>query len=294
MALESTGGSTTFDESACCSGLTSVLQEWTPNQIRAKIRQFVNSGEMKVGEFQDKIGISPNSYSRFLGQNGQKGAESDTYTAAHYFFKRRELAGLKMPRQKKAKTDTADKSKSNDNSTDTKGKTDDEKSKPKTKKEEQAEIEARNDVSGIHLPGEENDSVEVYDTCDDIRTKINKYLRDTPHASNASFVREVNRALGEDSSRHTAAQGVTRFLGNKGPGKGAESTAFYAAYVFFEKLRIKQKKPKSKKRLEMEDEWSRHRGFPLRDQSKGILAPANARVSIDKYGKFNVEGRGRY
>ncbi|KAK4934767.1 hypothetical protein LTR10_024043 [Elasticomyces elasticus] len=268
--------------------------EWTPNQIRAKIRQFVNSGEMKVGEFQDKIGISANSYSRFLGQNGQKGAESDTYTAAHDFFKRRELAGLKMPRQKKAKTDTTEKSKSADKTSDTNGKTDDKKSKTKSKKEEQAEIEARNDVSGIHLHGDENDNVSVYDTCDDIRTKINKYLRDTPHATNASFVREVNRALGEDSSRHTAAQGLSRFLGNKGPGKGAESTAFYAAYVFFEKLRIKQGKPKSKKRLDMEDEWARQGGFPLRDQGKGILAPAGARVTIDKYGKYNVEGRGRY
>ncbi|KAI1618718.1 hypothetical protein EDD36DRAFT_460357 [Exophiala viscosa] len=272
-----------------------MLIEWTPNQIRSKIRQFVNSGEMKVGEFQDKIQVSGNSYSRFMGQNGQKGAESDTYTGAHDFFKRRELAGLKMPRQKKPKTDTTDKSKSTDESTGTKGKnddkTDEKKSKPKTKKEEQAEIEARNDVSGIHLPGEENDGVEVYDTCDDIRTKINKYLRDTPYATNASFVREVNRALGEDSSRHTAAQGLTRFLNNKGAIKGSESTAFYGAYVFFEKLRIKQGKPKSKKRVEMEDVWGRKGGMELRDQSRGIWAPATANVSVDKYGCYKIERR---
>ncbi|KIW55753.1 hypothetical protein PV05_04482 [Exophiala xenobiotica] len=33
-----------------------------------------------------------------------KGTSSDTYFAAAEFLKRRELAGVKMPRQKKAKT----------------------------------------------------------------------------------------------------------------------------------------------------------------------------------------------
>ncbi len=76
----------------------------TCNQVRSKIRAFINSGEMKVGEFQDKLGVSGNSYRNFLGQNGNtKGMESDTYYAASEFFKKRELAGVKMPR-KKAKT----------------------------------------------------------------------------------------------------------------------------------------------------------------------------------------------
>lgn len=277
--------------SACFLPTDPCLQEWTPNQIRAKIRKFINSGEMKVGEFQDKINVSSTAYTRFMGQNGTKGSESDTYVSAHHFFKRRELAGLKMPRQKKSKTST---SAADEKTTTTTKKISDDKakdgkssSKPKTKKEEQAEIERRNDVSGIVLPGEESDSVPVYDTCDDIRTKINRYLRDTPFASNASFVREVNRALGEHSARHAAGTGVTRFLNSKGPNKGAESAVFYGAYVFFEKLRIKQGKPKSKKRLEMEGEWGRE-GMELRDQSRGIWAPATASVSVDKYGVTRV------
>ena len=60
---------------------------------------------MKVGEFQDKLGVSASSYSSFMGQNGNtKGLYSDTFGSAAEFFKRRELAGVKMPRAtKKAK-----------------------------------------------------------------------------------------------------------------------------------------------------------------------------------------------
>ena len=60
---------------------------------------------MKVGEFQDKIGVGAGSYSRFMSQNGpQKGIESDTFWAAAEFFKKRQVAGLPVvPRKKKVK-----------------------------------------------------------------------------------------------------------------------------------------------------------------------------------------------
>nr|KAK5442227.1 hypothetical protein LTR18_006080 [Exophiala xenobiotica] len=207
--------------------------EWSAQQIRAKIRQYVNSGEMKVGEFQKKLDVSSTSYNRFMAMNGaDKGTSSDTYFSAAEFFKRRELAGLKMPRQKKAKTtgDTPDTNKSGSTTTTPK----------KSKKDEIAEVEKANDVSDITLPGEEDDSVPVFDTCDDIRTKIKRYMRETPHATGAGFVRTAARALPENSERRAAQHGLTKFLNAKGPSKGAESNVFYTAYVFFEKLRIKQ------------------------------------------------------
>jgi hypothetical protein len=80
------------------------------DQIRRKINNFINSGEMKVGEFQRAIGVSSQSYLTFLGQSGKtKGMGSWTYTKAARFFKKRELQGLKPPRakagSKKAKTE---------------------------------------------------------------------------------------------------------------------------------------------------------------------------------------------
>jgi hypothetical protein len=42
------------------------------------------------------------------------------------------------------------------------------------------------------------------------------------------------------------------FLDKKGASAGNTSSAFYASYVFFEKMRLKDGKGKSKHRLEME------------------------------------------
>lgn len=33
------------------------------------------------------------------------------------------------------------------------------------------------DVDDVHLPGEENDQVPIFDTCDEVRRKINAHLR---------------------------------------------------------------------------------------------------------------------
>ncbi len=117
------------------------------------------------------------------------------------------------------------------------------------------------------LPGEEKDEVPVFDTCDDIRTKIKRYMRETPHPTGAGFVGTANRALPEDSDRKAGSQTLTKFLNAKGPRKGAEGNVFHTAYVFFEKLRIKQGKPKSKKREEMEKAWGRQ-GIDLEDSSR--------------------------
>jgi hypothetical protein len=61
------------------------------DQVRRKIRSFLESGEMKVSEFQRAIGASSRSYTSFMGQNGRdKGSMSDVYPNAFAFFKKRE------------------------------------------------------------------------------------------------------------------------------------------------------------------------------------------------------------
>ncbi|GFF80386.1 hypothetical protein IFM53868_02846 [Aspergillus udagawae] len=111
--------------------------DWNCDQVRRRIRAFIESGEMKIGEFQDAIGVSSRSYLEFLGQNGRdKGSGSSTYINAARFFKKRELQGIKPPRKKRAT------------------------------KESQRKVAEKYDVSGIHLDGESDQSVPVWDTCD--------------------------------------------------------------------------------------------------------------------------------
>jgi hypothetical protein len=86
---------------------------------------------MKVGEFQKAINVTSKSYSTFMTQNGPfKGSGSSVYYSAWAFFQKREMCGLKMPK-KKVKTDAA----GGDQSV---------------------------NISGVVLPGEADDVVEVY------------------------------------------------------------------------------------------------------------------------------------
>lgn len=69
--------------------------------VRGKINRFLEAGEMKVGQFCDAIGVSGNAYRRFMSRNGKfAGEQSDTYRGAWEFFKKREMAGLKIPTKK--------------------------------------------------------------------------------------------------------------------------------------------------------------------------------------------------
>jgi len=208
---------------------------------------------MKKGEFEKAIGCSGKSVNNFLGQNGPtKGMGSDTYNNAFVFFKKRELQGIKPPRKKVKKAD------------------------------EQPKI----DVSDVHLDGEDTGEVEVYETCDEVRKKVNAYLRQ-PNVTQAGFCREISKTF--QNGKKVIPKTLTDFLSKKGPSAGNTSAAFYAAYVYFEKLRIKEGKPKSKFREEMEEIWNGRsggrRGFDTKTPSnRGYFCRANERPYEDKYG----------
>ncbi|MCJ1251560.1 hypothetical protein MMC30_008795 [Trapelia coarctata] len=180
------------------------------NQVRRKIHDFINSGAMKVGEFQSAIGVTTGSYARFMKQNGpQSGYGSDTYEAAATFFKKRELQGIMMPKKKVKKADE----------------------------------DKKMDVSDIHLDGEDTESVEVYYTCDEVRRKIAVYLREEG-VTKAGFLRELRSMFPEP--KPLQSKQLQDFQSKSGPLAGNTSRVYYAAYVFFEKLRLKQGKKKSK------------------------------------------------
>ncbi|KAI1491025.1 hypothetical protein F5X96DRAFT_507472 [Biscogniauxia mediterranea] len=119
---------------------------------------------------------------------------------------------------------------------------------------------ATTDISGIHLPGEETDSVPVYDTCDEVRRKIEAHLK-TPGLTQAQFCRDLYAQLHQPSCKSFQSKVLNDFRRKRGPREGCSSSIFYAAYVYFEKKRIAEGKPKSEDRLEMERRWAKYGGF---------------------------------
>ena len=145
------------------------------------------------------------------------------------------------------------------------------------------------DVADIHLPGEEEEEVPVYDTCDDIRRKITEHLKGT---TQAAFTRDLTGML--LYSKVTTAH-MTRFMKMKGPKAGGHSPLFYAAYVFFEKLRIKQgKKKRTVKRENLEGVWETKGGFPREGDHNLYLTTRDTETWwIDNLGVIQIGPRGR-
>lgn len=209
---------------------------------------------MKVGELQDKLRVSPKSYQSFMRQNGpHAGFGNNTYMAAHQFFVKREQKGLKMPKAKKAAA---------------------------------KDVEKFSVASVPKLDGEEEGNVPVYDTCDDVRNKINAHLRQ-PGITQAAFCRELSKLQAPGEGALQSAQ-MTSFLRKKGVMSGNTSKVFYCAYVYFEKLRLKEGKKKSKKREEMEGVWAGEGGVDRKTVSGNVgfwMSGDSAGWAWNKYGQ---------
>jgi hypothetical protein len=178
------------------------------------------------------------------------GINNQTYKAAFIFFKKRELAGIKPPKRKKVDAEDLDKFNVGD--------------------------------PVLKLDGEDEGEVKIYDTCDEIRRKINAYLREGG-VTKAGLYRTLSKMTPDGTPIN--AKSMDDFLKKRGPQEGNSSRCFYGAYVFFKKLRIKQGKPKSKFREEMEEIWAWQGGFSRR-RSEAIICRADARPYYDKYGRI--------
>ncbi|KAF4554042.1 Hypothetical protein D9617_5g069180 [Elsinoe fawcettii] len=139
------------------------------------------------------------------------------------------------------------------------------------------------DVSDIHLDGEETDSCKIYDTCQDIRNKINAELR--KGTAKAEIARHVSAQF--STPKKVSGSQLQSFLDKKGPLGGAESGAFYGGFVFFEKLRLKQGKEESKKRFQVRE--AHPGGVPQKDSNKTfVTCVAGTRPYIDNLGRFSI------
>ncbi|KAK0748335.1 hypothetical protein B0T21DRAFT_278363 [Apiosordaria backusii] len=243
------------------------------DQVRRKINNLLDSGAMTKTAFAREIGVSAKSLSGFLGVHGPyNGSGFAAYGNAWEWFKKREMLGIPLPVGKKQKiTATASTAIAAPAgvtaSVTAPGTTTAAAAAPKTKPTPTSPVP---DISSITLPGEETDSVPVFDSCDEIRRKINLHLK-KDGVTQAQFCRDVYAQLKGPSKPGKCFQSVQlqRFRGMKGSNHGAKSALYYGAYVFFEKIRIKEGKPKTKHRLEMEQLWGARGADREYDASRG-------------------------
>ncbi|CAJ2504331.1 Uu.00g117250.m01.CDS01 [Anthostomella pinea] len=160
-------------------------------------------------------------------------------------------------------------------------------SKPKSLPKGAADLP---DTSAIRLPGEETNQVPVYDSCDEIRKKINAHLK-TPGLTQAQFCRDIHAQLNQAKSKGIQSKQLADFRSKKGPNAGAKSVVFYSAYVYFEKLRIAQKKPKSSHREKMEEVWGAAGIDREHDHTALVTVMAGEIPYSDQYGQLRVDNR---
>jgi hypothetical protein len=211
------------------------------DQIRRKINTFIDNGGMTVKDFVAALKITSVGYYRFMKQYGKdKGSYSDTFVQATRFFQKRAAQGLPMPKKKRKIT------------------------APTTSKSAATNPVPAAASLDIQLGGESDDAVPIYDSCDEIRRKINAHLR-KPDVTQSQFLRDLHAQF-QGPRRPTSLQSaqLSRFRSQKGPVTGNTSGIYYAAYLFFEKQRLAAGKPKSKHREDMEDAWAWQGGVDVK------------------------------
>lgn len=142
------------------------------------------------------------------------------------------------------------------------------------------------ELSHIHLEGEESESVPIYDTCDDIRKKINDHLKGSTNQT--AFRRELSELMPRDSVNQRQ---LANFLKFKGARSGGHSPVFYSGYVYFEKLRLYRGKEKSKKRQQMEEAWKGEGGLSSEgSHNMHAFCFTGESWTIDSLGQMKIRG----
>jgi hypothetical protein len=203
--------------------------------------------------------VSRSSYYLFMRQNGPwKGDKGDVFPSALWYLQRREREGVPLPR--KSATE-----------------------KKKVKEEKVVELE-----------GEKRDNVPIFDTCDEVRRKINVYLRRPGNSQGG--LRAILSSQFQHTPRPITISQLEQFRNARGPNVGNTNPVFYSAYVFFEKQRLRSKKQKSKTREKMEEIYGEVGGVNVKiptDKYGAWIGPQEkgAHVWLDKFGLANVHPR---
>lgn len=143
----------------------------------------------------------------------------------------------------------------------------------------------RSTVSFLHHK-DGQPQLNIPDTCDEIRRKINAHLKKLG-VTQAQFLRDIAASY-KRAPREIQSTQLSAFRSKKGAYNGNTSAVYHGAYVFFEKMGVAEKKPKSKKRLDMEEIHSIHGGMDTDRRHEYFTVMAGTAPHMDKYGRVNV------
>ncbi|GBE78331.1 hypothetical protein SCP_0112160 [Sparassis crispa] len=115
----------------------------------------------------------------------------------------------------------------------------------------------------MQLRRRQDGDLAIYDDCNEIRRKI-RLLQKTPGWKVTQWLRDIG---------NVNSNSYGRFMKASGPHGGAGNSTYYAAYIYFEKVRILEGKKKTAKRLRNEGEYAG--GLPQEDRSRvWVFGPA--------------------
>lgn len=253
----------------------------TPNMIRNELQRYIDGSSETQTAIIGRMGVNNNSFRRFMNPSTYKGKWSGCQNGT-YWAAARLLAQAKYDKDQAAKAakkaEKATKKKAGGAAAGAKRKVapGDEKAtaqdsltappaakKPKkSKKEEKADANALMErINGTAL---DDEYPKVFDSCPEIVKKIKSFLSEQPGVTKAGFC----AALGGINNNS-----LGKFLAGKKQDQCGNIT-YRTSYVFFEKKRIMEGKPKSARRLKNESEHPD--GFSLEKERAGkwFFAPA--------------------
>jgi hypothetical protein len=141
-------------------------------------------------------------------------------------------------------------------------------------------------IDSSYLPGLLDDSVPVYDSCDEIRCKIKEHLLNRD-VTQASFLRTLAAQFRPEANRKFQSKQLNTFREYQGADKGNMSAVFYASYVYFERLRLVKGDGKTAHRLGMEKAWPS--GFETRTpgpSQRGLQSGPGDSWRVDEFGRY--------
>ncbi|KAI0397644.1 hypothetical protein F5Y17DRAFT_414049 [Xylariaceae sp. FL0594] len=213
-------------------------------EVRQRVRNLLDAEIATQHEFAKMLNCSSSSLSWWLSFEGGLGRPTkrggSIFHSAYAWIRQREVAGCKVPERLKRVAPYVPLDPKKKNSTLNGGS----RSYVRTRRTSSHRDIIQAEMNCIILDGQEDDSVEIYDSCDEVRRKIEEYLSpaNNPGLTPTRFCRDLAQMLApaaDGSVRRVGHSQLAHFRSYRGARSGAKNIVFYAAYVFFEKLRIR-------------------------------------------------------
>lgn len=250
-------------------------QRLSPQALRTKIRNFLETYNVTASSFQKVIGVSANSYGQFMTgkyKDPWAATQNGTYWRAGYFFwsDERQKVEDSIVKKLKANASAATKAAGAAAGGGAAGK------KPPLP-----------DVTAITLTSDD-----VYLTPKEVRAEVSG-LKARYKCTNADLAKAVWPAKASGTSQPGAAVG--RFLGAGGEFGGEEMEFYRPCALFCEKVRIFENRPKTKKRKALEEEVETTGRAPflgLNPNKKYLMCPGMS-FKKDALGRLDTHVPGR-